>query len=192
MKSEVLEKDHYYHIYNRGINSCTIFINESNYNYFIRLFIKHLIPYVTVYAYCLLNNHFHFVIRVDTEPEIVSQKFSNFFNAYVKSFNNAHGRTGSLFERPFKRIKLDSEHYLINLIIYVNTNPAKHDILYNFEDYSFSSYHQTLVKNSQIIEYAEVLDLFDDLENFKYLHQVKRTILDNKFLFEYWRYLSGF
>ena len=184
MKIEVLEKDNYYHIYNRGINSCSIFLNEDNYRYFIRLFIKHLIPYLTVYAYCLLNNHFHFVIRVDAEPEITSQKFSNFFNAYVKSFNNAHGRTGSLFERPFKRIILDSEHYLTNLIVYVNTNPAKHDILYNFEDYTFSSYHETLIRNSQIIAYDEVLDLFDDLENFKFVHQVKRTILDNKYLFE--------
>ena len=185
MKSEVLEKDHYYHIYNRGINSCKIFLNEDNYSYFIRLFIKHLVPYVTVYAYCLLNNHFHFVIRVDAKPEIVSQKFSNFFNAYVKAFNNAHNRTGALFERPFKRIRLDSEHYLRNLIVYVNTNPAKHDILYNFEDYSFSSYHQTVINNSQIISPGEVLNLFDDLENFKYVHQAKRTILDYKFLFEY-------
>ena len=184
MKSEVLEKDNYYHIYNRGINSCKIFLNEDNYSYFIRLFIKHLIPFVTVYAYCLLYNHFHFVIRVDAEPENASQKLSNFFNAYAKSFNNAHGRTGSLFERPFKRIKLESRHYLTNLIIYINTNPAKHDILYNYEDYTFSSYHQTISKNSQIIAYDGVLDLFDGVENFKFVHRVKRTILDNKFLLE--------
>jgi len=185
MKLEVLEKEHYYHIYNRGINSCKIFKNKDNNNYFIKLFIKHLIPYVTVYAYCLLSNHFHFVIRVDTEPEIASQKFSNFFNAYVKAFNNAHNRTGALFERPFKRIRLDSEHYLRNLIVYVNTNPVKHDVLYNFEDYPFSSYQQTLIKESQIIEYNEVLDLFDDIGNFKYVHHAKKIVLDNKLLFEY-------
>ena len=185
MKLEVIEKDYYYHIYNRGINSCKIFMNEDNYNYFITLFIKHLIPYVTVFAYCLHNNHFHFVLRVDAEPKITSQKLSNFFNAYVKAFNKAHNRTGALFERPFKRIRIDSEKYLCNLIVYVNTNPAKHGVLINFQDYPFSSYRQTLIKKSRIIKYNEVLELFDSIQNFKYVHQNANIELDNKFQFEY-------
>ena len=179
MKLDILEKGHCYHIYNRGINSCKIFINEDNYNYFIMLFIKHLIPFVTVFAYCLHNNHFHFILRVDAEAKITSQKLSNFFNAYVKGFNNAHHRTGALFERPFKRIRIDSEKYLCNLIVYVNTNPAKHNVLRKFQDYPFSSYHQTLKKNSQIIEYNEVLGLFDSIQNFKYVHENTKIELDN-------------
>jgi len=46
-----------------------------------------------------------------------SQYFSNFFNAYVRGINLATQRTGALFERPFKRIPVDRESYLIRLIV---------------------------------------------------------------------------
>jgi REP element-mobilizing transposase RayT len=184
MKLEPIEKDHYYHIYNRGINGCKIFKNNDNYNYFIKLFSKYLCRFVTVYAYCLLNNHFHFVVRIDDQEKIVSQKFSNFFNAYVKAFNKANDRTGSLFEKPFKRIRLHSEDYLKSLIVYVNTNPTKHKVLYNFEDYLFSSYCHTLNNSSPIIKSNDAIELFDDIENFKFVHQYRKVILTGKYTFE--------
>ena len=106
MKLEILEENCYYHIYNRGINGCEIFKNRDNYAYFLKLFSKYLIPHVSVFFYCLLKNHVHFVIRIDVDEKIVSQGFSNFFNAYAKAFNKAHNRTGSLFEKHFKRIIL--------------------------------------------------------------------------------------
>ena len=59
---EKLEKDHYYHIFNRGINSNIIFQNEDNMSYFLKLMDKHLSKKVEVVAYCLMNNHFHFVV----------------------------------------------------------------------------------------------------------------------------------
>ena len=185
MKLEVLEKDHYYHIYNRGINGCKIFMNDSNYDYFINLFFKYLTPHLTVYAYCLLSNHFHFVVRIDTEHKIVSQKLSNFLNAYVKAFNKADNRTGSLFEKPFKRIKLHSEDYLINLIIYVNTNPLRHKITFEFENYLYSSYSDIVNENSRFIKVNEVLELFHDIENFKFIHQNKKVVLSDKFTLDF-------
>ena len=60
----------YYHVYNRGVNGENIFIEERNYDLFLKLFEKHLLPVVDLYAYCLLKNHFHISVRVKSEDEI--------------------------------------------------------------------------------------------------------------------------
>ena len=126
MKLEVLEKDYYYHIYNRGINGANIFENENNKIYFLKQFSKYLSDKISVFAYCLMNNHFHLVIRLNSEEKEVTQAFSNLFNSYAKAFNKQTSRTGSLFEKHFRRIKLKDETYLKHLIIYVHLNPKHH------------------------------------------------------------------
>lgn len=106
MKLELLENNCYYHIYNRGINSCFIFTNDENKSFFLRQFSKYLLGKVAVLAYCLMDNHFHLVIQLESDTMEVTQAFSNFFNSYAKAFNKQNNRTGSLFEKHFKRIKL--------------------------------------------------------------------------------------
>lgn len=64
----------YYHIYNRGVNGEDIFVEERNYDLFLRLFEKHLILVVDLFAYCLLKNHFHVSMRVKSEEEILEAK----------------------------------------------------------------------------------------------------------------------
>jgi putative transposase len=54
----------FYHIYNRGNNKQEIFFEEKNYHHFLNLFQKYLASFVDVYAYCLMPNHFHFLIRI--------------------------------------------------------------------------------------------------------------------------------
>ncbi|MFD1016935.1 transposase [Winogradskyella rapida] len=100
---ELLKKDNYYHIYNREINSETVFQDANNMSYFLKLVEKYLIPKVNILAYCLLNNHFHFAIEVTADTKDVNQAFSNLFNAYTKAYNKQNSRTGALFERPFKK-----------------------------------------------------------------------------------------
>ena len=170
MKLEALEKDHFYHIYNRGINRSNIFSNEENKKYFLQLYCKHLNNKISTFAYCLLQNHFHLVVRIEQEPKIVTQSFSNLFNAYAKAFNKAQNRTGSLFEKHFKRIKVDSEKYLKQLIIYVNLNPEIH-FGTAFETYTFSSYREIISGTSKILKSDEILDLFADKENFRQVHK---------------------
>jgi putative transposase len=183
MKLEILEKDNYYHIYNRGINGTTIFENDDNKTYFLKQFSKYLFGKISIFAYCLMDNHFHFVIQVNEKPEIVTQGFSNFFNSYAKAFNKENNRTGSLFEKHFKRIKLENEVYLRNLIVYVHLNP-KHHLDMDFSIFKFSSYPSFLSDKETKLERKAVLELFGGLENFVFYHNQKNDSLTEKHTFE--------
>ena len=69
MKTEVpLEPGQYYHLFNRGVNRTDIFPEERNFGYFMQLYTKHLAPLVDTFAYCLMRNHFHFLVRIRTNP----------------------------------------------------------------------------------------------------------------------------
>lgn len=70
MKKEIFEAGHYYHIYNRGNNKENIFIEERNYVYFLQLLKIYILPVADVYAYCLLKNHFHLLVRIKEEDEL--------------------------------------------------------------------------------------------------------------------------
>ncbi len=102
----------WYHIYNRGINGERLFYEEENYLYFLRLLTRYVLNVAEVYAYCLLVNHFHLLVRIFDQPaKPPHQVFSHLFNSYAQSINKRYDRTGSLFERPFHRRLIDSERY---------------------------------------------------------------------------------
>lgn len=183
MKLEVLEKDAHYHIYNRGINSENIFLSEENKAYFLKLLAKYLVNHIDIFAYCLMDNHFHFVIKVTNDEKTVTQAFSNFFNAYAKAFNKQNQRTGSLFEKHFKRIKLSDEAYLRQLIVYVHLNP-QHHFNVPYENYKFSSYKAFLTEKETKIKKDVVLLLFENRANFIFCHNQKSSFLTETFALE--------
>lgn len=182
MKLETLKKDSFYHIYNRGINSSNIFSNEANKEYFLKQYQKYLINKVSTFAFCLLHNHFHLVVRIDGDAEEVTQSFSNFFNSYAKAYNKFENRSGSLFEKHFKRIKVDSEKYLKQLIIYVNLNPQVH-FGEDFRNYPFSSYKEMVEDSSKILKTEEIFDFGGKL-NFQDVHDIRRLYLSKQLTLE--------
>jgi REP element-mobilizing transposase RayT len=167
---EFLEEEYFYHIFNRGNNKQNIFFEKENYQYFIRLLEKYISPIAEIYSYCLLPNHFHFLIKIKSGAIKPSQKFSNFFNSYTKSINKKYNRTGSLFQKPFKRIRVTDEKYLLGLVVYIHINPEKHKIYNNFENYPYSSYKLFKNKQETIINTQEVISWFNDYKNFKFIH----------------------
>ena len=183
MRMETLEKDCYYHIYNRGINGCDIFLNDENKSYFSKLVDKYLSTEVTIFAFCLMDNHYHFIIRINKSGKDITQSLSNLFNAYAKAFNKQNNRTGSLFEKHFKRIKLHNENYLKDLIIYVHLNP-KHHLNLNFENYKHTSYQSIVSEEKLNPNRDEIVTLFDDIENFVFCHKQQGDKLTSKFTFE--------
>ena len=167
----------FFHIYNRGNNRENIFYEERNYGYFLRLYAHHILPMAETYAYCLLKNHFHLLVKVKAdlsgfqELTDLSQPFSNFFNAYARAVNKAYGRTGSLFQRPFNRIPVTGGAHLKKLVIYIHQNPQKHGFVTDFRDWPYSSYHVLLEKKSSFIFRENVLELFKGCEQLEKDHR---------------------
>ena len=83
----------------------------------------------------------------------------------------------------FKRIKIQDENYLRNIIQYVHLNP-KHHLDLNYKTYKYSSF-QTIISDKQTkVARNEVLNYFDDIDNFIYCHDFKNELLSEKFTFE--------
>lgn len=69
-QTEPLTYGNYYHIYNRGIDSCNLFRETDNYEYFLSLFDKYISPVADTFAWVLMPNHFHFLVRLKQEVEV--------------------------------------------------------------------------------------------------------------------------
>ena len=184
MKLEVLEKDKVYHIYNRGINSEAIFNSDENKRYFLKLYSKYLENKSDSFAYCLMDNHFHFIIRIVNEKEI-TQALSNLFNSYAKAFNKQNNRTGSLFETTFERKLVVSENYFQQLIFYIHNNPVKHGFVDKMNLYPWSSFESVTSDKPTMIKRSEVLTIFGDKEGFlEYHSHQQNTNAINDFIIE--------
>lgn len=188
MKHIPLEYGKYYHIYNRGINGSNLFLENENYEYFLQLYDKYISKVADTYAWVLMRNHFHLLVRIKTIQELnlqgfenleglkgtnrtrVNQQFANLFNAYTKAINKRYHRTGSLFEHPFRRIPVNSNNQLKYLVYYLHHNPIHHGFCENYLDYPWSSYLTIVSPKETKLERAEVLAWFNNKRNFEKLH----------------------
>jgi REP element-mobilizing transposase RayT len=189
-----LAYDTIYHIWNRGVNRSTIFREDENYRNFLRQYVKHIEPVAETYAYCLLPNHFHFLIRTRTlemqrayrqvgqvghadilEP---SQAFSNLFNGYVRAFNRRYSRSGGLFEDRFGRKRVTSDGYLAKLVVYIHQNPQKHGLVEDFRLWRYSSFQGMAAVGQTRISRDEVLSWFGNFRQFVSAHREDADLKD--------------
>lgn len=174
-----------YHIHNRGNNREKIFFEERDYHYFLQLYAKCVEPVADTYAYCLLRNHFHFLVRIRTEEEILgvsetlgvswvldpSHQFANVLSAYADAINETCERTGNLFQSPFGRVPITSDVHFVHLISYIHKNPEAHGLVEDFRDWPHSSYHTLLSEKPTRLKREEVLAWFDGSAAFQQFHQ---------------------
>ncbi|MBW6460580.1 MAG: transposase [Bacteroidales bacterium] len=159
--------DRYYHIYNRGNNRENIFYKDEHYQFFIKKYTEMIHPYVNTYAYCLLPNHFHFLLKIDPFASNIAFKqpshlFRKFFQCYAIWFNKRQNRRGSLFTKYYRRIEITNEDYLRRLILYIHMNPVKHGISQEFKTYPYSSFGSYLSFQPGIVSQTETLSWFND------------------------------
>lgn len=187
--TEPLEFGKYYHIYNRGINGENIFKEYRNYEYFLNLFNKHIDPIAETFAWCLLKNHFHLLVRIKTFQEILQnqqeyeikriiaphQSFGNLFNAYTKAINKGYNRHGSLFERSFKRKLIGNEAYLQSVIKYIHYNPVNHGFCEHPIEYPWSSYLTCVSEKPTKLKREKVISLFENIEGLKSSHNLNES-----------------
>lgn len=154
----------FFHVYNRGNNRENLFREAENYRFFLRRYLQYIEPVAATYAYCLLPNHFHLLIRVheDTAPGAASRAFSNLFNSYSKAVNRRYGRTGSLFEKRFHRKRVERHEYALALVRYIHRNPERHGLVRAFREWPWSSYHALTSPAPTPLQRDALLAWYDD------------------------------
>ncbi|HAH56277.1 MAG TPA: hypothetical protein DCM02_13600 [Flavobacterium sp.] len=188
-----LENGKYYHIYNRGNNGIDLFYDVENYNHFLRLYAKYIDPIAETFAWCLMKNHFHFLVYIKETDEIditkleysstdkpktvkASKQFSNLFNAYTLAMNKRYNRTGSVFQKNFKRKVVASENYFQKLIYYIHNNPVHHKFTEHIVEYPWSSYGTIISTKETKLQRQRVIEIFNDLDNFKQYHSINQNL----------------
>ncbi|MEM6337466.1 MAG: hypothetical protein AAF752_12930 [Bacteroidota bacterium] len=179
----ILASGEFYHVYNQGNNRESIYFSVDDYRRFLDTFKLYLGHYVDTFAFCLMGNHFHLLIRVRTaesvyraasldgmiEPDVedpppindlVSERFRRFYISYAMYYNRKADRKGSLFLKNFCREHVDTEPYLLYLVYYILSNPQKHGFVSDFRTYEYSSLWETLNGKYSWIERGELLAWF--------------------------------
>ncbi len=110
------EIGHLYHIYNQGNNRQKIFFEDRNYAFFLEKVKKHILPHCDIFAYCLMPNHFHLMVRVNTvvfkmdteknQERTLSNSIAIMLRSYTRAINIQEKTTGSLFRAKTKAVCL--------------------------------------------------------------------------------------
>ncbi|GAB1451521.1 hypothetical protein MASR2M47_15770 [Draconibacterium sp.] len=226
MEHEPLLQGNYYHIFNRGNNRCNLFSKPEEYEHFLHLYDKYILPIADTFAWALMGNHFHFLVRIKANVvykyslrELETMKlsayavelrkwetmdlgsdravqlaatnalanhkipvphkhFAHLFNAYSRHLQKRTGRTGNLFERPFKRKMVDSDEYLKTVVLYIHNNPVHHGFCSHPKEYPWTSYLSSISEKPTKLKRDELIQLFNGTEDFKQQHKQKIDIAE--------------
>ncbi len=139
---------HFYHFYNRGRSRLPIFLEPDNY-YFVLRKLGFYVPSLelSLIAYCLLPNHYHFLVRQDGQQR-ASLLPQRVFNAYSKAHNKRYGHSGTLFEGNYRVKPVAESSYLLHLCRYIHGNPVRHRLVADPADWDFSDYRAWLERPS--------------------------------------------
>ncbi len=163
-----------YHIMVRGIDKRDIFIGEMDYKKFLQYIekAKKKVDF-RVYAYCLMNNHAHLLLK--TEGEEIGNIVRRITVGYVQYHNSKNARTGHLFQNRFRSEVVEDDSYFITVLRYIHQNPLKAGIVKDIGAYRWSSYNEYL-KGSNLLDIQFPLSLFKDINDFeKYMKEENKN-----------------
>jgi len=127
-----------YHILARGIGQQRIFEQAEDYEQFLDfLFETKKKSMFTLYAYTLMGNHIHLLLKEGSEP--ISQVFKRLGTRYAGWFNWKYGRSGHLFQNRFRSEPVENDDYFLKALVYIYQNPVKAGICNNVSDYEWGS-----------------------------------------------------
>ena len=180
----------YYHIYNRGANRDLIFFNPENYVYCLRLMRKYKNKYrLSLIAYCLMPNHYHFIIRQNSENGI-SEFMRDVFNTYAQAVNLQQNRKGTLFQGRFKHIHIEKDEHSLHLCRYIHLNPVKAGLVDLPEEWRFSDYPDWIgERDDTLTDKSFMLDNFGSSRNYRefvmeYLEEKRAEKSIEKYMFD--------
>ena len=194
----VLANNQIYHVYNRGVERRIIFTNKREfqraidtvkYYRFASLplkFSKFLVQpaarrlelisnihssenkQVEIIAYCLMPNHFHFLVK-QLRDNGISRFISNFTNSYTKYFNTKHERNGPLVQGIFKAVLVETDEQLMHVSRYIHLNPVASFVIKEeeLENYEWSSYREYLGLIEGFCGKEIVLNQFPSIKHYR-------------------------
>lgn len=189
-RSIPLVNGEFYHLFNRGSNKQNIFLRPRDYQRFIQTFYyyqfigpkpsfskftKHKLTtfkplsenrLVEVHCYCLMPNHFHFLVR-QMKNNGISIFLSQISNSYTKYFNLKYDKVGALLQGVFKSVRIESDEQLIHLSRYIHINPQVSGLAKNINDYPWSSLSEYTSACSGICLTNSILEYFSTKEEYK-------------------------
>ncbi len=189
-RQKYFEAESYYHIYNRGVAKQPIFLEDVDYTYFLMLIKRYLSEGgkdsqrhgykihsydIDLVAYCLMGNHFHFLIYTKENPRAMTEFMRSLSNSYVSYFNNKYERVGHLFQDTYKARQVDDDSYLLHITRYIHLNPS------NFKDYPYSSYgYYVGNKKADWLQFDRIGGLFNGPRDYaSFVESYRYSGLDN-------------
>jgi putative transposase len=157
------EKDHVYHVYNRGNNKTRIFFSPENYLFLLKKISKEWQQYCDLFCYCLMPNHFHFMLSPNEEGcqniflkgqpshlQLLSKTIGKTLSSYTQAINLRNNTVGNLFQKKTKAkcitetqyhlFNRSATDYLINCFLYIHNNPLDAMIVKDLKEWPYSSW----------------------------------------------------
>lgn len=182
-----------YHVFTRAIGNEKLYLSEGNYFYFLQKLKQHIAGVAQVYAYSLLPNHFHLLVKIRPATEIIEhyievkkkpyieaesnlsefimERFGNLLNAYTKALNKMYKRKGNLFIDTMKRNKAENDDMITAFLFYIHKNAVHHGLVEKIGQWKFESYQSILSNGQTSLLRDEVINWFGDLQAFIKFHE---------------------
>jgi REP element-mobilizing transposase RayT len=197
--------DNHYHLVFKSIDGILLFRQSSDYDIFLERFQRFISFAVDTWAYCLLSNHAHFIIKIKSIDAIVNaiteidfakqtvsmkkllvapnkeamvdemleRQVNSFMVSFANYTKNKYRHHGGLFQKPFKRLEIDTGNWLQTAIIYVHLNSLKHKVFSDYAAYLHGSYFYFLQLCNTYCDTEKVLEFFGGLSEFISLHEAQ-------------------
>ena len=207
-----IEAGNIYHIYNKAISNLKLFRDDSDYLFFLSKYNKYFYNYFDTYAYCLIPNHFHLLIKMKSEDEIrkfieeekskaamkylnkeipinlfVSDQFRRFFSSIAIKYNNKYHHEGSIFINKMKRVRVSTDGSIQRLLCYIHHNPIHHGLTQDYNQWNYSSYNHYNSHLETNIVNQTILEWLGGQEVFNEIHRLFKNdslkLAKEKFLF---------
>ena len=181
-----LSKTQVYHIMLRGNEKKEVFLDDEDRNQFLATLgrMKEEGNYY-LYAYCLMDNHLHLLIKEGNDN--ISRIMKRITVSYVYYFNKKYDRVGHLFQDRFRSEIIDDDSYLLAAARYIHNNPVKAGLVKSAGDYEWSSYKAYVGRNgagSSLISTHFLLAMFseDPKSAIKSFIRFTEQVNDDKFM----------